>query len=129
MKFYTPEGYAVEVNKQDIIDWLAPIKNKVTDFLTNQKEKRSRNKPRRLTVGLRVAHTGFVYQRGIVELNLNQLDAELLQQDSRTAVTIVTKFRKPMITDLFSPEYIKEVTPEKGDNEPEDDCCDIYIDI
>jgi hypothetical protein len=129
MKFYTPEGYAVEVNKQDVIDWLTPIINKVTGFFASLKEKRSRKKLRRLTVGLRIASTGFVYQRGVVELNLNQLETELLQRDSRTTVTIATKFRRPMITDLFSPEYIKEVTPEKGYDEPEDDCCDIYITI
>jgi hypothetical protein len=129
MKFYTPEGYAVEVNKQDIIDWIAPIKDKVTDFLTNQKEKRSRNKPRSLTVGLRLSETNFVYQRGTIQLSLDQLDSELLQQNSRAAIAIITKMGRPMITDLFSPEYIKEVNPEKGYDEPEDNNCDIYITI
>ena len=40
-----------------------------------------------------------------------------------------TYMRRPFISDIFKSKYVTKTFPEKTYDEPEDDKCDIYINI
>lgn len=92
------------------------IKCQIKDCFKNINEKIKR----KYSIGL-ILETGFVYQRGIVKISLEQL--KKIEYPLITSLS----FCRPFLQDIFTKEQLIEYTEEKGRDEPEDENCDIYL--
>jgi hypothetical protein len=101
--------------------WMELSTAKFTGQIKDSFEDINKKIKRKYTIGLKLATTDLVYQRGIVKISLEQI-AEI-----ELPLISILSFRKPLLQDIFTKEQLIEYTEEKSWDEPEDENCDIYL--
>lgn len=106
-----------EINKENIKENIQKLFSKIFTIF-----------PRKFQIGLKIKDTGFVYERAIVKISQTKLEKKLLTVLEKEQKANLS-FRRLSLKDIFEQEEIIEYTPEKGWDEPEDEKCDLYIQI